>query len=162
MNCTACGQILKPTNIENYHYSECGLNNVFLKKIPALACKACGDFEVQVPNISDLHSAIAMDVASQPEKLKSDEIRFLRVHLGLSGVQLAQVLSVEPETVSRWENGRAEMKLTNERFLRILILSKAGPFRNYDELSTFGTSVKKSRAVLRFTMRKDGWHKAAA
>lgn len=162
MNCATCGQILKPTKIENYHYMECGLKNIYLKNILSLNCKACGDFEVQIPNISLLQSAIAINVASQPEKLKPDEIRFLRVHLGLSGVQLAQVLSVEPETVSRWENDRADMKLTNERFLRILILTKAGPFRDYEELSTFGSSLKKSRGTLSFAIRNDRWQKSAA
>ncbi len=162
MKCTNCGQSLKPSKVDNYHYTECGLNNIYLKNIVELKCKHCDDFEVVIPNLEILHNLIAHDVASQSLKLKPDEIRFLRVHLGMSGVQFASVLSVEPATISRWENGKGEMKLTNERFLRLLILAKAGPLREYDDLCNYGTSVKKSRNIFKFSIKNDHWEKSAA
>jgi putative transcriptional regulator len=106
-------------------------------------------------------TAIAKTVACQAEKLKPEEIRFLRVHLGLSAAALSKVLSVEAETVSRWERGRTDMKLTNERFLRLLILSKLGPFRDYGDLTAFGIRSNKHRLALNFKSQKDGWRQAS-
>ena len=162
MNCDQCGSRVKSIKIANYRYGECGLSNIYLKNIRAYECDGCHDSTVHIPNLEGLHSLIAKNVAGQASKLKPEEIRFLRVHLGLSGAQFARVLSVEPETVSRWENGKSEMKLTNERFLRILILSSVGPFREYEELCDLGLSDKKLRPSLKFSVKNDRWHKTAA
>ena len=162
MKCLECHVETKPLKIERYHYSECGLKNIYLTDMKAMECPHCNDQEIFLPNIENLHALIAKNIASQASRLKSEEIRFLRVHLGLSGIDFAQAVSVEPETVSRWENGRSEMKLTNERLLRILILSKAGPFRDYKELGEFGTSSKKSRPHLQFAVKGDQWRQFAA
>lgn len=161
MNCSSCGQSLKPSKISNYQYLESGLKNIFLKDIKSWNCMACGEVEVEITNLENLQSAIARTVACQAEKLKPEEIRFLRVHLGLSAVAFSRVLSVEAETVSRWERGRTDMKLTNERFLRLLILSKLGPFRDYGDLAAFGIRSNKHRLALNFKSQKDGWRQAS-
>jgi putative transcriptional regulator len=161
MNCSSCGQSLKPSKISNYQYLESGLKNIFLKDIKSWNCMACGEVEVEIPNLENLQSAVARTVACQAEKLKPEEIRFLRVHLGLSAVAFSRVLSVEAETVSRWERGRTDMKLTNERFLRLLILSKLGPFRDYGGLTAFGLRPNKHRSALNFKAQKDGWRQAS-
>lgn len=162
MKCVECNLETKPVKMERYHYSESGLKNIYLKDVKAMECSHCGEREILLPNIEDLHALIAKNVASQTSRLKPEEIRFLRVHLGLSGTDFAQAVSVEPESVSRWENGRSEMKLTNERLLRILILSKAGPFRDYKELGEFGSSPKKGRPDLQFAVKGDKWRQSAA
>lgn len=161
MNCPGCGEGLKPARLSKYHYLESGLKNVFLKDIKSWNCAECGEVEIEIPNLESLQTAIAKTIASQPEKLKPEEIRFLRVHLGLSAVAFSKVLSVEAETVSRWERGRVDMKLTNERFLRLLILSKLGPFRDYGDLTAFGIRSNKHREALNFKSQKDGWRKAS-
>lgn len=161
MNCLACGKGMKPSKILNYQYLESGLKNIFLKNIKSWNCVVCGEVEVEIPYLENLQSVIAKTIACQQEKLKPEEIRFLRVHLGLSAVAFSRVLSVEAETVSRWERGRADMKLTNERFLRLLILSKLGPFRDYGDLTAFGIRPNKHRQALNFKSQKDGWFQAA-
>jgi putative zinc finger/helix-turn-helix YgiT family protein len=161
MNCPNCGESLKRSRISSYQYLESGLKNIFLKDIKSWNCTACGEVELEIPNLENLQTAIAKTVACQPEKLKPEEIRFLRVHLGLSAAAFSKVLSVEAETVSRWERGRMDMKLTNERFLRLLILSKLGPFREYGDLTAFGVRSNKHRLALNFKSQKDGWRQAS-
>lgn len=162
MKCANCNHKTSTQKIAEYHYSECGLKNIYLNNLDAYICPNCEEEEILIPNLEELHSLIARDVAQQSERLKPEEIRFLRVHLGLSGSDFAHALSLEPETVSRWETGKTEMKLTNERFLRILILSNAGPFRDYSNLQTFGTSSKKTRSKLQFNIHGDHWRAEAA
>jgi len=62
-------------------------------------------------------------VAEKVERLVPEEIRFLRKHLGWSGVDFAAHSGVKPETVSRWENGAKRMRLPLERFLRLCALA---------------------------------------
>ena len=100
MKCLECHVETKPVKIERYYYSECGLKNIYLTDVKAMECPHCNDQEVLLPNIENLHALIAKNIASQASRLKSEEIRFLRVHLGLSGIDFAQAVSVEPETVS--------------------------------------------------------------
>jgi putative transcriptional regulator len=52
-----------------------------------------------------LHHSIAGKLLYRPTLLRGPELRFLRKHVGFKAVDLAKRLSVEPETVSRWESG---------------------------------------------------------
>jgi putative zinc finger/helix-turn-helix YgiT family protein len=161
MKCLQCGHATKAKKVDKYHYTECGLKNVYLNNIAEFECSNCGEVEIALPNVEALHQLIAKDVASQEARLKPQEIRFLRVHLGFSGADFARTISVEPETVSRWETGKTEMKLTLERFLRLLILSNAEPFRDYARLELFGSTERKGRPKRQFTVSGEHWVEAA-
>lgn len=160
MNCVMCGSKLKKEKT-NFHYLDCGLKNVYLKSIEVLKCKECGEEEIVIPNIEQLHNLVAKTVATQKQKLSPEEIRFLRTHLGFSGSDFAEKIGVSPETVSRWEKGRISMKPTVERLLRVLILSNAGPFREYEELTQFGVVKLKTSPKRTFVSKKNNWMKAA-
>jgi putative zinc finger/helix-turn-helix YgiT family protein len=164
MNCANCGsKELKTVKVGSYHYLECGLSNIYLQGLSAYECSKCKEQEIIFPNLEGLHALIAKDIASQASRLKPAEIRFLRVHLGLSGADFAKAVSVEPETVSRWENGKSPMKLSNEKLLRLLILANIGPFREYRELGEYGSSSKKGRMNLQFTVSNSkNWQSVAA
>ncbi|NDE17647.1 helix-turn-helix domain-containing protein [bacterium] len=162
MKCLQCGHLTTAKKRNRYHFTECGLRNIYLNGISEFGCARCGEIEVVIPNIDQLQGLIAREVALLEARLKPEEIRFLRVHLGFSGADFARKISVEPETVSRWENGKSEMKLTFERFLRLMILSNAGPFREYDRMELFGSTDEKGRPRRNFTVRADHWGPGAA
>lgn len=162
MKCLNCGQTMGKKKIDRYHYTECGLPKIYLKNMKALRCPSCDEEEVEVPNIEQLHAAIARDIALQKERLRPEEIRFLRAHLGFSGADFANAISVKPETVSRWENGRRLMDTTAEKFLRVLILSGAGPFREYEDLPAFASKQNKAQPTIRVFQDTRGWKTAAA
>ena len=156
--CMICGSKMNKVSDSIFHYTDCGLPKVFLKGIVTHKCtnKECGEEEITIPNMEELHQLLAEKIASQINKLQPEEIRFLRTHLGFSGVDFAQSIGVSPETVSRWENGTVNMKEASERFLRVLILSKVGPFRNYEDLKDFAS--KSSKTISKHCFKIDHSH----
>jgi putative zinc finger/helix-turn-helix YgiT family protein len=163
MNCIECGSKLNRMKPKMYHYIDCGLTRIYLQGIDILSCsnKECGEEELAIPNIEKLHKLIAMQLASQKSKLLPEEIRYLRSYLGFSGVDFAKKVGVSPETVSRWEKGNVNMKEATERLLRVLVLSNAGPFRNYDDLESFATVQRKTPLRREFKATKQDWAIAA-
>ena len=157
--CTMCGSKMNKVTESLFHYTDCGLSKVYLKGIVVHQCanKECGEEEITIPNMEELHQLLAEKIASQINKLMPEEIRFLRTHLGFSGVDFAESIGVSPETVSRWEKGTVNMKEASERFLRVLILSKVGPFRNYEDLKDFASKSSKTISKHCFKMDHSHW-----
>ena len=164
MNCVMCGTKMKKKKLRPYHYTECNLRNVWLVGVDAFECpnKECSDEGVIIPQLESLHDAIASHVASQEQKLLPEEIRFLRTHLGFSGIDFARYISVSPETVSRWENGSLKISETSERFLRVLVLARKGPFRNYEDLSRFANQERKTSHKTTFKLIQSHWKETKA
>ena len=161
MSCVQCGGAMK-TARENFRYEASGLPGVTLVGVAVSRCPECGEYEVSIPHIEDLHRVIARALVNKPARLIGAEIRYLRKWLGWSGVDFAQHMGVTAETVSRWENGAASMAGTAERLLRLLVLSRE-PVQDYslDVLKTIALAKPKP---LRLGMRADlqGWHAEAA
>jgi putative zinc finger/helix-turn-helix YgiT family protein len=129
MKCESCGAQTK-SGRENYRYTECGLDSVTLMNVEVRRCPECGDYEVDIPRMEELHCLIAQEVASKGPRLTAQEIRFLRKYLGFSGVDFAATLDVTPETVSRWEGGKKQMSPISERALRLMVFVRS-PIEEY-------------------------------
>lgn len=85
-------------------------------------CGDCGREEVFVESMGDLLLAASMTLAFVPYKLNSQEIKFCRKTLGLSGKSLASLMSVQPETVSRWENDKQPINDAVEKIFRMNVV----------------------------------------
>ena len=159
MKCITCGSKMIEEVEKLYHDTAIGLSKVYLRNLPILKCTnpKCMEEEIVIPNPLQLHELLADQVASQTDKLSPEEIRFLRTHLGFSGVDFAKKMSVTPETVSRWEKGTINMSATVEKLLRVLILSKVGPFRFYDELDGFASGPHRNSHKRIFKLNKSKW-----
>lgn len=164
MKCMMCGSKLKKKKVDNYHYVESGLSKIYLKGIEVYSCSnsECGEEELVIPNTEKLHNLIAQELASQKNKLLPEEIRFLRVHLGFSGADFAKAIGVSPETVTRWEKGKVKMKESTEKVLRLLVLTKAGPFRNYEDLESFASTQRATPVERSFKPTRQSWTAWAA
>jgi len=121
MACPACGGTSIKATRENFRYDAVGLPRVTLASVEVSRCLRCGEYEVAIPQIGDLHRAIAGVVIAKRERLTPAEIRFLRKFLGWSGSDFAAHIGSAPETVSRWENGSAPMGVTADRLLRLMV-----------------------------------------
>jgi putative transcriptional regulator len=109
---------------ENHKYTACGLDYVTLVNVEVRRCQSCGEWEVVIPKMEQLHRVLAQTVAQAKSRLQGSEIRFLRKYLGYSGAEAASALSVTPETMSRWENDKVPISQSAERFLRLMVLSQ--------------------------------------
>ena len=96
MNCLLCEGKLKKIKNDPYHYTASGLSRIYLKGIIIWECQnpACGDEEVLIPNIEKLHEVIAMETASQKNRLLPEEIKYLRTYLGFSGADFAKKIAI--------------------------------------------------------------------
>jgi putative zinc finger/helix-turn-helix YgiT family protein len=129
--CLACGGPTKTRREKHYRYTECGLPNVVIEDaVQVTTCERCGETYTSIPAIEGLHRQIAAAVIRKKGRLAPPEVRFLRKWLGWSGVDFARRTGTKPETVSRWENGRAVMGPQADRLLRVLV-AKETPLMEY-------------------------------
>ena len=162
MKCMMCGSKMTEHKSGLFSYVSSGLSKVYLKGVHIHKCsnKECGEEEVTIPNIEELHELLAENIAKQNNILQPEEIRFLRTHLGFSGADFAKVMGVSPETVSRWEKGTVNMKEASERLLRVLVLSKLGPFREYEDLKVYASKASKTPVKRVFELERSHWLEA--
>jgi putative zinc finger/helix-turn-helix YgiT family protein len=156
IKCLQCGSKMNQS-IEPYRYGR-GLD-VILSSVEVRRCPDCGEDEVVIPHIEQLHEAIARAVARKPSSLRPAEIRFLRTFLGYSSVDFANLMGVKPETVSRWENPRRPQSMGKpaERLLRVLVGS-SGPNRDYGlEEFLLPDGEQEPEEGFRFCQATDGW-----
>ncbi|MBI3448995.1 MAG: helix-turn-helix domain-containing protein [Acidobacteria bacterium] len=160
MKCDQCGARLASRR-ENYMYEESGLPGITLMGIEIRRCAKCGDFEVVIPRIEELHRRIALAITKKCSRLTPAEIRFLRKSLGWSGADFSAHFGVTPETVSRWENGQIPMGVLADRLLRLMVVHLQ-PAADYslDILKSVATE-KASPLKLGMKAGPKGWSQAA-
>jgi putative zinc finger/helix-turn-helix YgiT family protein len=120
--CYDCGKTMVGTR-ENYSYQEVGLKSVVLLNIVVYHCK-CGAIVPEIPYAGILHGSIAMSVLEKKALLSGEEIRFIRKAAGFSATELARVLGMEKETVSRWENSKQDIGKDADRLLRAVCFAR--------------------------------------
>lgn len=89
----------------SYSYTERGLSNVILQGVETGDCLDCGNSDVIIPRMANIHRAI----------------RFLRKHLGLSGEQLEKYLHTDRTKISKWERGEDRIGPATDRLIRLLV-----------------------------------------
>ena len=75
-----------------YHYTECGLDNIYLVNGVKITKTKSGDEEIFIHDIHGLHKAIGMILVSKRGFLSGKEIKFIRSTLDLSQTTLAKIL----------------------------------------------------------------------
>lgn len=111
-------------NNELFHYTACGLDNIYLASGVNNVKTDYGD-GYSIHDADDLHQVIGMLVALKPAELSSKEVKFIRVELDLSQKELAALLGVTDQSVSLWERGKQTIQRAESLVLRALMLDKA-------------------------------------
>lgn len=157
MSCFSCGKEMV-TEVVAHRYKESGLDYVVLLGVEERSCANCGENELVLPRIAELHRVIARGVAEKEGRLEGQEVRFLRKFLGLSGVNFAKSIGVSAETVSRWENDKQEIGISHERFLRMMVFNER-PSAHYplDKLEERTLERREGKAALRIQDRQGAW-----
>lgn len=158
MKCVACGKGPMVSARENFSYKASGLP-VTLVDVEVRRCKECGEFEVVIPRVDDLHRTIARAVIAKRSRLTPAEIRFLRTRLGWSGTDFARHMGVKAETVSRWENGHDQMSPSADRLLRLMVVTRQ-PVSDYSLDSLVNVDAAAKPTKVRAKVSKEGWEAA--
>jgi transcriptional regulator with XRE-family HTH domain len=109
---------LRATREKPYHFVDSGLPNIYLVGIRYFECE-CGETFAEIPALKQLMSLIARNLVMKRESLSGDEIRFLRKQLGQKGLDFASRIKLEPETLSRIENGKQVLGGKTDSYIRI-------------------------------------------
>lgn len=98
---------------------------VVIKDQEVRRCTECDEEEVVFHEISKTHADLAKAIAKKPGTLTPAEVRFLRTFIGWSSRDLAAIMKVTPETVSRWERADGKYKIgpSSELALRLMALT---------------------------------------
>jgi DNA-binding transcriptional regulator YiaG len=75
---------------------------LFIAPLPATACSACGHVEVDREAEAKFVRRVA-HILADSGAASGGAFRLMRKAIGLRATELAQLLSVAPETISRWE-----------------------------------------------------------
>lgn len=103
-----------------YHYTECGLDNVWLENGYTEHHTPYGK-GVSVAAADQLHNALAQAIAKKPGRITGAELRFLRSVLDLSQSALGATLGVTEQSISLWERKNA-MPTASEAVVRMLVV----------------------------------------
>ncbi len=125
--CPSCGEAeMQKKVMDHYHFSESGLDNVFLYRPEIAVCPKCGEEILTLPEPANLLECIGEAVILAPGALSAQEIKFLRKNLFLKSGEFANILGVNRGTVSRWENGEKSPELSTDRLIRMIYAAKLG------------------------------------
>jgi transcriptional regulator with XRE-family HTH domain len=123
--CWKCGGGLQVIRDKPYHYTESGLDNIYLYGIIQYKCKNCDEGGPEIPKIEELHLVIGRTLVCKEHSLNAQEIKFLRKELGLKGKEMAELLSVTPQEYSKWENSKDVISSGYDTKLRLIYVLNA-------------------------------------
>lgn len=106
-----------------YHYTESGLQNVWLSSGYTVVKTKHGK-GVAIRDVEGLHHVIGKALARKP-RLTGSELRFLRKEMEMSQSALAAVVGTSEQNVSLWER-RGGIPRTAVRLVRFIYLEHIG------------------------------------
>ncbi len=119
--CPVCGQGELKTGVVELERVVAGKS--FTAKAQALVCGECAENFVSDEALEAFELAIASKLASGPAD--GPGFKFMRRVLGLRGADLAQLLQVSLETISRWETGKRAVDHRGFALLGLLVKERA-------------------------------------
>jgi len=159
MKCPRCktGELVEMQ--ENYHYRECGLDNVTLVGLTLRKCPDCGNLMPLIPSIEGLHDSLARAIISKDGALSPAEIVFLRKSLGWSGTDFARNMHCDRAQISKWEHGTVAMSKPYDLLLREMVVS-GKKITDYHRTDLNWKKEVQSHPF-RFQLQKKVWKEAA-
>jgi DNA-binding transcriptional regulator YiaG len=145
----------------SYHYTQCGLDDVFLLNGYKKHRTPYGS-GISIENVEGLHDAIARHMCLSKAALSGKELRFLRKLMDLTQSEVATNLGYDVQSVARWEKGKAEVNGAADRLLRILYLgSRSVAVEPAELIKIIARLDSKITDRQVFEETKKGWKAAA-
>jgi putative transcriptional regulator len=145
-----------------YHYTESGLDNVFLVDGYAFHKTPYGK-GVSIQNTEGLHKVIGRWLVSLPRSLNGAELRFLRLEMEATQRDLAALVGTSEQTLRLWEKHRNKpLPGSPDRLVRAIYSEYSGgdgTIRRMLDRLTELDQVKVGR--MRFHRTSSGWKSAS-
>jgi DNA-binding XRE family transcriptional regulator len=137
IRCSACGaETPQRVRVAAYQDKILGYPVVLYDGVEHITCLSCGHSSHFIPDVPGLMASVAVMRLMMPQKFNGREIQAIRKSAGVKQVDLAKMLDVTPETLSRWENGKEPLRMEAEKFFRLHVLKLLGT-RTYVPETTF-------------------------
>ena len=121
--------------------------HAFTAQVPALLCVRCGEVFFDGPSLGRLELRAAEELA-KAGKASGEVLRFMRKALGLRAVDLAELLDVTAETLSRWETGKLNIERRAMALLAALVRERVeGHTTTLESLEALKAPKKLARKV---------------
>ena len=111
--------------IKKFHYTASGLDNVTLVDL-RVCTDDDGDESITIPNINDLHRAIARTIVGRSSGMSGRELRFLRTEMGFTQAELADKVKREGLAIGRWERSEIPIEPNAEAIIRLIAIERLG------------------------------------
>lgn len=109
--------------IKTYRYTECGLDDVFIEGL-AVVVDDNAEEAIAIPNINQLHRAIARFIVETPATMTGKRLRFLRTEMGLTMAELGRMVHKDQQSVGRWERGETAIDANAEALIRLIAMDR--------------------------------------
>ena len=156
-----------------YHYTECGLDNVYIYCPDPIQDDANGKV-FQIKSIGLLHTIISIGIILHQYAMSYKELKFLRSEFGFTASEWARILRTDVARVLSWERGDEKIPEATEVLIRKLVTDRlydrASEYLEYDldirhlvekvGFDVSDMSKRVDRSVLRqnIEIRCDGQH----
>lgn len=109
-----------------YHYTECGLDNVYLLSGYDIEVDPEYGETVSVKDARALHVAIGIALCQTKKTLSGAELRFLRKEMELTQSRLAGLIGSTAQSVARWEKAVSPQPTAADYLVRLIFLDRVG------------------------------------
>ncbi|MFO1099741.1 MAG: hypothetical protein U1E81_16110 [Xanthobacteraceae bacterium] len=141
-----------------YHYTESGLDNVFLANGYRIHKTPYGD-GVSIQDTPGLHRAIGQWLISAPKPLNGAELRFLRLEMEQTQSCLAGIVGTTEQTLRLWEKKRGkDLPGPADRLIRAIYSEYIGGDGTVRRMLDRLAELNQIEATdVRFQETRDGW-----
>ncbi len=152
--------------MKEYHYTECGLDNIYLINGFEVT-KNNDDEEIFIHDIHGLHKAIGTAIIFKKGLLSGNEVKFIRTTLDFSQKRLASFLGHTYQTVLLWEKNKTPISKTADRLLRAIFFEYLHPEKDrkiYDlinEIADYDADVVAGDRKIVFEEMANEWQLVA-
>jgi putative zinc finger/helix-turn-helix YgiT family protein len=123
------------------------VGRLFLTTVLGTRCGACGEDYVSAPDLRRFELLTARTLADAGQS-SGAAFKFMRKAMGLKATDLAVLLGVTAETISRWENDKhAPERSTLAVMASLLADQLAGSTRTADALQAMGRPKKLGKRI---------------